>query len=440
MSHAPRGVVPTPAPPFSPTLAAAQARIAAIRPADYARSRNAIGGAVSGLSPYITHGVVTLPQVLAGVAAIHAVHVQHKLVFELGWREYFQHVWQHRGDAIFQSLHPGPLPDEAYARELPADIRQARTGVPVIDTAVRALYADGYLHNHARMWLASYVVHLRKVHWRVGADWLYGHLLDGDLASNHLSWQWIAGTGSHKPYLFNADNVARFAPAEWHSPGSVIDQPYEALDLLARSAEPLVTAPLAVGVDEPALLREPPAALGFSAPDAEAVAGCDVWLMHPCALRAPPPDLPPHTRCIGVCLADFHSAWPWNAKRWTFVGDGMAALTTERWFADAATASKALRGARSVHTVSDLHVNAQSAGLATCHATPRLFAPVEDPRNSFSQWWTRVTRGVHHVNEFPGMALTPVSTHQINQPGTPHEHTDEPTARDSDRRARWHRP
>jgi deoxyribodipyrimidine photolyase len=82
------------------------------------------------------------------------------------------------------------------ARELPADIREATTGVPVVDMAVRTLYATGMLHNHARMWLASYVVHVRKVHWRCGADWLYGHLLDGDLASNHLGWQWVAGTGS----------------------------------------------------------------------------------------------------------------------------------------------------------------------------------------------------------------------------------------------------
>jgi len=73
------------------------------------------------------------------------------------------------------------------------------------------------------MWLASYVVHMRKVHWRTGADWLHGHLLDGDLASNHLSWQWVAGTGSSKLYIFNADNVARYAPASWHSPGTVID-------------------------------------------------------------------------------------------------------------------------------------------------------------------------------------------------------------------------
>lgn len=179
-----------------PTLAAARARISAVRPAAYARTRNALNGAVSGLSPYITHGFVTLAEVVAGVSARGALDVQHKFVYELGWREFFRHVWQHRGDAILRSIHEGPLPEEVYAKELPADIRQGATGVPVVDMAVRELYATGTLHNHARMWLASYVVHLRKVHWRAGADWLYAHLLDGDLASNHLSWQWVAGTGS----------------------------------------------------------------------------------------------------------------------------------------------------------------------------------------------------------------------------------------------------
>jgi deoxyribodipyrimidine photo-lyase len=151
---------------YPPTLAAALSRISAVRPVAYARTRNAIDGAVSGLSPYITHGMVSLTEVLAGVAARHELAVQHKFVYELGWRAYFRHVWQHRGEGIFGSLREGPLPDAAYATELPADIRQGSTGVPAIDQAVRTLHATGMLHNHARMWLASYVVHLRKVHWR----------------------------------------------------------------------------------------------------------------------------------------------------------------------------------------------------------------------------------------------------------------------------------
>ena len=164
--------------PASPE--AAWERIKAVHPAEYARTRNAIEGAVSHLSPYITHGFVSLREVYEGVCESHNLHQQDKFVFELGWRAYFRHVWQHRGDAIFSSLHSGPLPDHQYSRSVPHDIRQAQTGVNAMDMAIRGLYETGSMHNHARMWLASYMVHVRKIHWRAGADWLYGHLLDGD--------------------------------------------------------------------------------------------------------------------------------------------------------------------------------------------------------------------------------------------------------------------
>ena len=205
--------------------------------------------------------------------------------------------------------------------------------MPVVDEAVRTLYATGMLHNHARMWLASYVVHVRKVHWRCGADWLYGHLLDGDLASNHLSWQWVAGTGSRKPYLFNADNVARYAPASWHSPGSVIDTSYEALDRMARQpalqrqGDHRRRRPVAHRVTEPRLGTEPPDELGLTLPDAAAVTGRDVWLVHPWSLGELPAALPADTLVIGVFVADFHRAWPWSERRWHFVGSRMAELT-----------------------------------------------------------------------------------------------------------------
>lgn len=392
---------------YPPTLAAAQARIAAFRPAAYARTRNAIDGAVSGLSPYITHGVVSLTDVLAGVAARHELDVQHKFVNELGWRAYFRHVWQRRGDGILRSLHDGPLSDAAYATELPADIRNGCTGVPVIDEAVRTLYATGTLHNHARMWLASYVVHLRKVHWRCGADWLYGHLLDGDLASNHLSWQWVAGTASHKPYLFNAENVARYAPAPWHSPGSVIDASYESLDRLARrpSSVPAgaVPGPRAM---EPPLRTEPPREAGSTAPDPALVEGRDVWLVHPWALGALPA-LPPDTLVLGVFVADFHRAWPWSEQRWRFVGTRLAELTPHRWYGDAAALGAALAGAWRVRSVDEPHLSPCLARWAKCVAAPALFPSVAARCDSFSQWWARASRGLQSaadllaVNEVP---------------------------------------
>jgi deoxyribodipyrimidine photo-lyase len=379
---------------FAPTLAAAQARIAAVRPAAYARTRNAIAGAVSGLSPYITHGLVSLAEVLAGVSARHALPVQHKFVCELGWRAYFRHVWQHRGEGILRSLHDGPLPDAAYATELPADIRAGCTGVPAIDQAVRTLHATGMLHNHARMWLASYVVHVRKVHWRCGADWLYGHLLDGDLASNHLSWQWVAGTGSHKPYLFNADNVARYAPASWHSPGSVIDASYEALDRLAR--RPALDSPGAVcspSAWEPELRGEPPQDLGAVGADPALVNGREVWLVHPWNLGAPSA-LPPDALVIGLFVADFHRAWPWTDRRWRFVGTRMAQLTPLRWHGDAAAIGAALAGARRVRSVDEPHLAPWLARWADCVSAPALFPPVAGRCDSFSRWWPRATRGL----------------------------------------------
>lgn len=388
---------------FAPTLAAAQERIAAVQPAAYARTRNALDGAVTGLSPYLTHGLVSLSGVLAGVTARHPLDMQHKFVFELGWRAYFRHVWQHRGDGILSSLHQGLLPDQAYATQLPADIRAGCTGVPVVDQAVRTLYATGMLHNHARMWLASYVVHVRKVHWRTGADWLYAHLLDGDLASNHLSWQWVAGTGSRKPYLFNAENVARYAPAPWHSPGSVIDTAYEALDRLARqpAQQPDPHRRLATQAPrsqpvliEPELQAAPDASLGFRAPDA-AVAGRDVWLVHPWSLGELPTDLPSDTRVIGVCLADFHRAWPWGQRRWHFVASRMAELTTQCWYGESIAIAAALAGARSVRTVAEPHLGQWLPRLADCLAPPALFPSFERRYDSFSAWWARVSGGLN---------------------------------------------
>jgi deoxyribodipyrimidine photo-lyase len=359
--------------PFEPTLAAAQARVAAVRPHDYVRTRNALDGAVTRLSPYITHGFVTLPEVLAAVRRRFAVEGRHKFVNELGWREYFHHVWRHEGERIFASLHPGPLPDEAYAPVLPEDIRRGATGVPAVDQAVRTLYATGWLHNHARMWLASYVVHLRKVHWRAGADWLYGHLLDGDLASNHLSWQWVAGTGSHKPYLFNAENVARYAPPAWHSEGTPVELSYEALDRIARSPQ-AVSGGRGDAIAEPTLHGAPP-------PGVEVQVGSPspgAWLAHPWALGAPPPG----QAVAGVFFAGFHRRWPWSARRWRFVATRLAALGGRaHWCEGAAPAG--------TEAIADAHI-AEWLAPATLRPVSRLFAEPGQRCASFSQFWARV--------------------------------------------------
>jgi len=154
-----------PAAEFPPTREAALARLAAVDPAGYTRRRNYLDGPVTRLSPYFSHGLLDMPEALQRLRTRAPLPLQHKLVFELAWREYFQHVWRHLGEEILADIR-SPVSAAAYAQSLPADISAARTGVPVIDEGVRTLYQTGYLHNHARMWLASYVVHVRKVHWR----------------------------------------------------------------------------------------------------------------------------------------------------------------------------------------------------------------------------------------------------------------------------------
>ena len=384
----------------APGRAAALARLAEVRPQDYARTRNHLDGAVTGLSPYLTHGLLDLPEVLTAVLARETLPVQHKLVFEFGWRAYFRHVWTHRGDGIFESLHAGPLPDAAYAREVPADIRDARSGLSVIDQAVRTLYATGTLHNHARLWLASYVVHLRKVHWRAGADWLYTHLLDGDLASNHLSWQWVAGTGSRQPYLFNAENVARHAPAAWHCTGSALDTSYEQLQAWAYDAS-VVLAPgtdTSGGVNEPPGHTQAPATLALPAADPAALRDRSVWLLHPWRL-ALPPDLPPDTLVLGCYVADFHRQRPWSAARWQFVDASMAELTARRCYADTRTLQSLLAQARQVQAWAEPHLQPWLGQLAHTIEPEPLFAPQPRRCDSFSQWWTRSTRGLQRADE-----------------------------------------
>lgn len=194
--------------------AAAEAQLARIEPGPYARTRNHLDGAVTRLSPYLRHGVLSLAETRdAALDAVDSAENAAKLVNELGWRDYYQRVYSEEGDAIWHDREPYKTGFDAadYADDLPDDIRDGETGLACIDAFSRDLAETGYLHNHARMWLASYVVHFRRVKWQAGARWFLEHLLDGDPASNNLSWQWVASTFSHKPYFFNRHNVEKYS-------------------------------------------------------------------------------------------------------------------------------------------------------------------------------------------------------------------------------------
>lgn len=118
-----------------------------------------------------------------------------------------------------------------------------------------------------------------------------------------------------------------------------------------------------------------------------------MWLVHPWNLGDLPTSLPANTVVVGVFITDFHRAWPWSERRWRFVASRMAELAPIRWQSDAAQLSAALRGASRVRSVYDPHMAPWLATLAVCEAEVKLFPEVSRRCDSFSQWWTRASRG-----------------------------------------------
>ena len=370
---------------FVSTRAEALARAASVDPARYARTRNFLSGDVSRLSPHITHGLISVPELLGLIHLRHVLSWDDKLAFEFGWREYFHHVWERLGDGIWREQHAPPA--SRYADVLPEDIRTASTGVAIIDQQVRELYATGYLHNHARMWIASYVVHIRKISWQSGAKWMYSHLLDGDLAANTLSWQWVAGTWTGKPYLFNAENVARYAPGVDCS-GSAIDTSYETLDAIARSdnaavaSKPLLTDPVA----EPERFAAPPAEWANAASNA---AQEPEWLMHPWSLH-----LSDARAAIGIINTDFHALYPWSLMRWQFVMTAMQERCGHVIVGSTDELTAMLTG-KQMAAISTLNpfYNALLARVApNAQPAPRAFANPTMLKRSFTSFWNQVRR------------------------------------------------
>jgi deoxyribodipyrimidine photo-lyase len=218
--------------------------IDAIDPVRYGSTRNYLDGAVSRLSPYLSRGVISPADIVERLSARFSFGELMRLYQQLAWREFFQRVWQEKGDAIFHDLRTSTFP---YARRLgmSSSMLNAATGIFRIDEMIRGLYDFGYMHNHGRLYVASLCANIARLQWLEPSKWMYYHLLDGDLASNMLSWQWVAGTFSVKPYLFNQDNVNLFSRTSQR--GTFLDVPYEDLPSLA--------VPPVLGEVETALLQ-----------------------------------------------------------------------------------------------------------------------------------------------------------------------------------------
>ena len=192
---------------------AAEKALKKVDPKRYAKTRNFLNGEVTRLSAYLRYGVLSLKEVKE--FALNRVSNDDdaaKLVNELGWRDYWQRLYVKYGGGIWEDReeYKTGYSVAQYAPELPEEIREGTTGLVCVDNFSQQLRETGYLHNHIRMWTAAYIVHWRRIRWQAGAKWFLEQLLDGDPASNNMSWQWVASTFSHKPYFFNRQNLERY--------------------------------------------------------------------------------------------------------------------------------------------------------------------------------------------------------------------------------------
>lgn len=212
-----------------PSQSAAHARLQAFVPHagfDYATQRNYDRhGHVSALSPYLRHRIITESEVLRAVLAQHSPKAAEKFIQEVFWRTYWK-GWLEMRPAVWDwyktGLHAAMnrIQTESGLRADWEAACKGETGIDAFDYWAQELAETGYLHNHARMWFASIWIFTLRLPWVLGADLFMRHLLDGDPASNTLSWRWVGGlqtTG--KTYLATADNIAKYTDGRFQPLG-----------------------------------------------------------------------------------------------------------------------------------------------------------------------------------------------------------------------------
>lgn len=171
----------------------------------------------SQLSADLRWGVVHPRQLLADLSPTAA---HDTFATELAWRDFYADVLYRRPGSAWENLDARmnmmAVDTDDQARQRFAVWCEGRTGFPIVDAGMRQLLATGWMHNRVRMITASFLVKDLHLPWQWGARHFMNRLIDGDLASNNLGWQWAAGTGTDAAPYFRVFNPA--AQAERFDP------------------------------------------------------------------------------------------------------------------------------------------------------------------------------------------------------------------------------
>ena len=167
---------------------------------------------ISGLSPYITHGVINEKEVIEKSLSKFSFSKNEKFIQEVLWRTYWKGWLELRPNVWTDYLvELNKIREEYKDNQNYKNAIDGKTNIECFNFWVTELKENNYLHNHTRMWFASIWIFTLELPWQLGAEFFMQHLYDGDSASNTLGWRWVAGIQTQgKHYLANEWNIKKF--------------------------------------------------------------------------------------------------------------------------------------------------------------------------------------------------------------------------------------
>ena len=167
---------------------------------------------ISGLSPYITHGVINEKEVIEKSLSKFSFSKNEKFIQEVLWRTYWKGWLELRPNVWTDYVAElNKIREEYKDNQNYKNAINGRTNIECFNYWVTELKENNYLHNHTRMWFASIWIFTLELPWQLGAEFFMQHLYDGDSASNTLGWRWVAGIQTQgKHYLASEWNIKKF--------------------------------------------------------------------------------------------------------------------------------------------------------------------------------------------------------------------------------------